>query len=108
MMRPPGQQQTPPGAGNVGDALSIVASCAGELNRALGMFPHGSKERGEINRCIGILNKIGPSQGQIGPQNITQMQQGVAAAIRNILGGRARQMQAQNPQPMPTTPQPGV
>jgi hypothetical protein len=105
MMRP---RAGPPGAGNIGDALSMVAQASVLCRQAAAMMPHGAKELTELNRCIGILNKIGPSAQQIGPQTVTQAQQGVASLIRNVLGNRSRQMMAQNPQPQSSLPQPGA
>jgi hypothetical protein len=106
MMRP--QRTTPPGAGNAGDAMSAIAQASVILRQASANLPHGSKELTELNRAIGILNKIAPSAAQIGPQTVTQAQQGLSGLIRAVLGNRSRQMMQQNPQPQPTTPQPGV
>lgn len=107
------QRQRPsmPGAGNIGDALQKVAEAASSLGDALNSFPHGSKERGELVRVIGILNKIGPGQaasGALQQTSLTSARDNLRRIMQMALAGRAGQIQQQNPGQQPTMAAPGV
>jgi hypothetical protein len=109
---PPALQRNPPsmpGAGNIGDALAKCAQASDMLKKALLSFPHGSREAGEVNRCIGILQKIGPSTSpELAQTNQTDARDQLQNAVQMALAGRAMQIRGQNPQQVPSASAPGV
>jgi hypothetical protein len=108
----PGPMQRPgvstPGQGNVGDALQKIADATRMLQDAAGSMPHGSKEGQELNRAIGILMKIGPSQGAVGQTGITGARDALQRMIQGALASRAGGIMGRNPQQPPTTALPGA
>ncbi|HEX8828143.1 MAG TPA: hypothetical protein VF778_08525 [Xanthobacteraceae bacterium] len=110
--QPPGAMQrmrpSMPGAGNIGDALAKCAQAAQLLKQAMLGFPHGSKEGNEVNRCLGILGKIGPAGNDVAQTNVTGIRDQLRQAVQMALANRARQVQGANPSQPPTTAAPGV
>jgi len=97
-----------PGAGNVGDALQKVADATRLLQQAAGALPHQSKEALDLNKAIGMLLKIGPSQASVQQTSITGMRDQLQQMIQGALAGRAGGIMGQNPQQPPTAALPGA
>jgi len=99
-----------PGAGNIADGLQTCAQAHDLLREALSKFPRDSQQAKEVNRCIGILQKIGPTTqgGGLQQTNQTDARDQLQKAVQMALAGPANQIRGQNPQQVPMPSAPGV